>query len=85
MRNYFGCNKCNHCFFKGFLRKKDNKILRSPKTKEERAAMKWWLGWDETAMPLQEAIDDGMMESWCDECNAFVNSVMPQTIDLITK
>ena len=76
IKNYFGCNKCNHCFTKGFLRKKDNVILRSPTNKEERKAMQWWVG-SENLTPLKEAIEDGEMEDWCYKCQAFANSIMP--------
>lgn len=75
MKNYFGCNSCHHCFMKGWHRESDNSILRSPKTKEQRNKMKWWVG-DETMYPLEQEIKDGSMECWCDECRAFANSVI---------
>lgn len=77
IKNYYGCNKCQHCFTKGFLRKSDNKILRSPKTKEQRKAMIWWVG-SEQLRSLKESLAEGEIEFYCDSCKAFVNSIRDQ-------
>lgn len=77
MKNYFGCNECGHCFMKGWHRKTDNKILQTPRTKEQREKMKWWVG-SEIMYPLKEKLEQGCLEDWCDNCKAFANSIMPE-------
>lgn len=90
MRDYFGCNACSHSFDFLFARKPTDKekelcketgwdyLLRKPRNKAERAQSKWYYTTDLENYDLldKEHIADILEFGNCDECKAFINTVI---------